>query len=113
MSELALLVLFAAVVALWLDSRRVQEIAVARCRQACDTAGLQFLDDVAPIWRLRLARDAHGDLRLRRIFTFEYTTPLGERRSGSIVMLGRTPAALRLDDHTIFDTKPDANDRLS
>jgi hypothetical protein len=113
MSELAVLLLFAALVALWLDSRRVQEIAVARCRQACDTAGLQFLDDVAPIWRLRLARDAHGVLRLRRIYTFEYTTPLGERRSGSIVMLGRTPAALRLEGHTIFDTRPDANDRLS
>lgn len=113
MSEFALFLLFVVIVALWLDRRRVQEIAVARCRQACNAAGVQFLDDVAPMWRLRLSRDSDGVLRLRRIFTFEYSTPLGERRSGSIVMLGRTPAALRLEDRTIFDTKPDANDRLS
>lgn len=99
MSELTLLLVFAVVGALWFDHRRVQDIAVARCRQACERAGVQFLDDVAPAWRVRLARDANGRLRLRRLFTFEYSTAAGERRSGSIVMLGRVPLALHLDDH--------------
>lgn len=97
MSDLALLLLLAIIGILWHESRRVQEIAVAQCRQACERAGVQFLDDIAPVWRVRLARDGSGAVRLRRIFTFEYSTPLGERRSGSIVMLGRRPVALELE----------------
>lgn len=97
MSDLALLIVIAVIAMLWLDHRRVQDIAVARCRSACQKAGVQFLDDIAPVWRVRLARDAGGMLRLRRVFTFEYSTPHGERHSGSIVMLGRVPVAVRLE----------------
>lgn len=100
MSELALLLFLGIVVLLWFESRRVQEIAVARCRQACRQAGVQFLDDIAPAWRMKLARDADGVLRLRRSYTFDYGTSLGERRSGSIVMLGRTPVTIEFDDGT-------------
>ena len=99
MSDLALLLLFAFIAMLWLDNRRVQEIAVERCRVACRNAGVQFLDDIAQVWRVRLVRDGTGTLRLRREFTFEYSTPLGERRSGSIVMLGRVPVALQLENY--------------
>lgn len=99
MSDLSLLLILAVIAAVWIDNRRVQEIAVARCRQACERAGVQFLDDVAPVWRIRFARDGNGVLRLRRVFTFEYSTALGERRSGSIVMLGRVPVALQLEDY--------------
>lgn len=99
MSEIALLLIFAVAAVWWHDNRRVQEIAVGRCRDACIQAGVQFLDDIAPVWRVRLARDANGVLRLRRVFTFEYSTPRGERRSGSIVMLGRVPVALQLENH--------------
>lgn len=105
MSDIALLLLFAVIAVLWLDNRRVQQIAVARCRQACERAGVQFLDDVAPIWRLRLMRDERGALRLRRTYTFEYGTAHGERRNGSIVMQGRIPAAVRLADGTVFDAE--------
>lgn len=98
MSELAALLFVAIVLLVWFDSRTVQDIAIAHCRRACEKAGVQFLDDIAPVWRVRLVRDAAGVLRLRRIFTFEYSTPLGERRHGSIVMLGRTPVGLQLED---------------
>ena len=87
MPELSLLLIFGLLAVAWHDSRRVQDIAIARCRQACQQAGLQFLDDIAPVWRVRLMRDGNGALRLRREFTFDYSTPLGERRSGSIIML--------------------------
>lgn len=110
MFEVVLLLVLALAMALWLESRRVQEIAVARCRQACETAGVQILDDVAPNWGWRLVRDVRGTLRLRRNFTFEYSTPLGERRRGSLVMLGRTPVALELEGQTVFDSKSERND---
>lgn len=111
--ELWLLLLIAALALLWLDNRRVQEIAVARCRQACQSAGVQFLDDTAPIWRLGLMRDTRGTLRLRRVYTFDYSTALGERHRGSITMLGRVPAALQLGEQTIFETSGDTREHHS
>lgn len=104
-TELWLLLLLAAAALLWFDNRRVQEIAIARCRQACQAAGVQFLDDVAPILRLRLERDDHGTLRWRRLYTFEYSTASGERHVGSITMLGRVPVALQLGEQTILDAR--------
>lgn len=104
MFEVVLLLVLAVVAALWLENRRVQEIAIARCRQACETAGVQFLDEVAPNWGWRLTRDVRGTLRLRRIFTFEYSTALGGRQRGSLVMLGRTPVALEIQGRAVFDS---------
>ena len=110
MRSWVLLLVAAVITMLWLDNRRVQAIAVARCRAACERAGVQFLDDIAPVWRIRLARDASGVLRLRREFTFEYSTPHGERRSGSIIMLGRVPVALELEGH--YEAHGDEVNRL-
>lgn len=98
MSELALLLLLAAAVLAWIDYRHVQEIAVSRCRRACGAAHVQFLDDTAALRRLRLARDGNSVVRVWRRFTFEYSTSLGDRRCGAIVMLGREPLVLDLDD---------------
>lgn len=98
MSELAILLFMAVALLLWYQSRTVQEIAVAYCRRRCEAAGVQFLDDIAPVWRVRFVRDAGGVLRLRRVYTFDYSTPDGERRHGSVVMLGRTPVSLQLEE---------------
>jgi hypothetical protein len=103
MLELALLLFVAAALAAWTDHRHVLGIAVDHCRRACDGAGLQFLDDTVALHRVRPARDANGVLRLRRHFTFDYSTPAGERRHGAIAMLGRRPLALELDDREVFD----------
>lgn len=97
MSDLAILLFMAVALLLWFQSRAVQQVAVDHCRRACKAAGVQFLDDVAPVWRVRFMRDAAGALRLRRVYTFDYGTPEGERRRGSIVMLGRTPVSLQLE----------------
>jgi hypothetical protein len=97
MTNLLLLLLPVTVFMLWREHRKVQEIVVAHCRRTCEAAGVQFLDDVAPVWRVRIARDARGTARLRRVFTFDYSTPLGDRRLGTIVMLGRTPIAIHLE----------------
>jgi hypothetical protein len=112
MSEFLWFLPLALAALLWLDNRRVQEIAAARCRQACEAAGLQFLDDVAPLWRLRLVRDARGVLRLQRLYAFEYFTPQGERRRGGITMLGNTPIALQLEGRSFLEAKSDRGDRV-
>jgi hypothetical protein len=106
MSELALLVCLGVAAWFWLESRHVQEITVAHCRRACENAGVQFLDDIAPVWGTKLARDANGVMRLRRVYTFDYSDACGERRSGSIVMLGRTPVAVHFEGQTPTDSDP-------
>ena len=66
-----------AVIALivWLiwDSLRAREAAVAASRLACEFEGLQFLDDTVAITTVRPSRDGNGQLRLRRVYTFEYS----------------------------------------
>lgn len=102
-SDLFLLLVVVVVLLLWFEQRKVQEIAVDRCRRACKEADVQFLDDIAPVWRVRFVRDSRGAWRLRRVFTFDYYTASGERRHGSIVMLGRTAVDVRLEDNKTPD----------
>jgi hypothetical protein len=102
MFDAAVFLLLLMIALLWLEQRKVQEVAVARCRRACEDAGVQFLDDIAPVWRVSLMRDTDGIMRLRRVFTFDYYTTTGERRYGSIVMLGRRAVAVHLDDRDVI-----------
>jgi hypothetical protein len=97
MSELVILLTLLAIVGLWFENRTVSELATARCRQACEAAGVQFLDDIAPMWRIRFRRDARGHLRPQRVFTFDYSTGAGDRRRGTIVMLGHRPELVSLE----------------
>ncbi|MBI3897281.1 MAG: DUF3301 domain-containing protein [Gammaproteobacteria bacterium] len=96
MPELIILLLVALLLVLWIDHRRAQEIVVAHCRQACQALGVQFLDDTAAMRRFGLARDGNGRVRLRRIYTFEYSPSAGERGRGSAILLGRTLTALNI-----------------
>lgn len=106
MLELAFLVGLGVAAWFWLETRHVQEIAVAHCRRACENAGVQFLDDIAPVWGIKLARDANGVMRLRRLYTFDYSNAFGERRVGSIIMLGRVPLTIHFQDETPANSGP-------
>jgi len=89
-----------AVVALivWLvwDSLRAREAAVAASRSACEAESFQFLDDTVAIESIRPARDSNGQLRLRRVYGFEYSDTGDSRHKGSIVMNGAEVMMLRL-----------------
>ena len=92
-----------AVIALivWLiwDSLRAREAAVAASRLACESEGLQFLDDTVAITTVRPSRDGNGQLRLRRVYTFEYSDTGTRRYPGSVVMHGDEVVTLRLSEH--------------
>jgi hypothetical protein len=102
MLEAFLLLALIALAAWWYDSRRAQEIAIEACRGACSRQGVQFLDEVAALSRLGFVRDARGVLQWRRTYSFEYSTAEGERRSGMLVMLGRTPSSLSFEGRTTY-----------
>ena len=88
MWEAAALVLIVAGAALWIDSLRARERALAAGRRACERYGVQFLDETVSFSRLRPARDESGHLRLQRTYTFEFSDTGNNRRHGAIVMLG-------------------------
>lgn len=80
----------------WYDSAGAREAAVAAARAACEADGLQFLDDTVAIVRLWPARDGNGQLRLQRVYGFEYSDTGDNRRGGSVILLGRRIVAIRV-----------------
>jgi len=99
MWEVFALALVLAAAALWIDSLRAREHAVAAGRAACARYGVQLLDETVSFTRLRLARDEDGRLRLRRTYVFEFSETGDNRRQGAIVMLGARLEDLRLEPY--------------
>jgi hypothetical protein len=93
--ELLVLALMGAAIWLWFDSLKAREIGVRAAAKACAEEGLQLLDETVAIRSLRPARDDDGQLKLRRIYAFEYSDNGDNRRPGSVTMLGqrRIPAS--------------------
>ena len=99
MWEAAALILIVAGVLFWIDSLRARERALDAGRGACERNGVQLLDETVQFARLRLARDADGQLRLRRTYTFEFSDTGDNRRHGAIVMLGAELQDMRLEPY--------------
>jgi hypothetical protein len=99
MWEGAAIALMAAAVFLWLDSLRARERAVKAGRAACERYALQFLDETVSFTRMRLRRDAEGQLRIARTYTFEFSDTGNNRRQGAIVMLGGELQDLQMEPY--------------
>jgi len=85
----------------WADSLRARERALRAGRSACQRYNLQFLDDTVAFARLRLARDADGQLKIARTYTFEFSDTGNNRRHGAIVMLGGELLDLHLEPYPV------------
>jgi hypothetical protein len=92
---LGLLVMAAAGWFAW-DSLKAREAANATMRAACRAEGLLFLDDTVALESIRPISDEGGQLRVRRIFRFEYSDTGHNRRKGSVEMVGATMSAVDL-----------------
>ncbi len=101
MWEGAAIALIAAAVFLWLDSLRARERAVKAGRAACERYALQFLDETVSFTRMRLRRDAEGQLRIARTYTFEFSDTGNNRRHGAIVMLGAELQDLQMEPYRV------------
>lgn len=87
--EIIGLALLGAAAWLWLDSLKTREIGVSTARTACAADGLQFLDDSVAIESLWPVRDDEGQLKLRRVYSFEYSDTGNNRCKGSVTMIGQ------------------------
>ncbi|MCL2635657.1 MAG: DUF3301 domain-containing protein [Betaproteobacteria bacterium] len=86
--EISAIAMIAAALWFWLDTLKAREAGIRAARQACAEDGLQFLDESVVGRSLWPARDDAGQLRLRRVYRFEFSDTGDNRRSGSIVLLG-------------------------
>ena len=84
------------------DGMQVRERALRAGRDYCRNIGVQFLDETVSRQGLGFARDAGGTLRIRRTYTFEFTSD-GERRyTGEIAMLGARVTGVQAEMHRIL-----------
>lgn len=89
----------------WLASIKARDAAMLACRRACDAEGLQFLDDTVSAARVRPERDDDGVLRLRRVYSFEYSDTGNNRRPGSIELLGDRVIMLNVGLRSVPDER--------
>jgi hypothetical protein len=95
-SILNLLLLLLALIWFWRDSLQVREIATRIGRKACESYGVQFLDQTVALHRLTL-KWANNGPKLRRTYQFDYSLEGQGRLTGYLVMLGTQHVSLHLD----------------
>lgn len=103
--EVSGLLLVAALGWFWLASIKARDAAMMACRRACDAEGLQFLDETVSVSSMRPERDDDGVIRLRRVYSFEYSDTGDNRRRGSIVMLGLRVILLNVGLRSVPDQR--------
>ena len=101
MWEAAAILAIAAGLYFWIDSLRARERALAAGRAACERNGLQLLDETVAGAGLRLARTDLGELRVRRVFVFEFSDNGNNRRRGSVVVLGAAVQDLYIEPYPV------------
>lgn len=99
LSELVLLFGVVLVCLYWINAQRIKELVLSAVQAHCNKMGVQLLDDSVVLKRLWLKRDARGQMRLWRLFQFEFSSTGDERYLGSIEILGRQIQNPRLAPH--------------
>jgi hypothetical protein len=87
--EVAILVVVGVLGWFWFDTLSAREVALRHGRRVCQEEGLQLLDETVAVSSLRLARDEAGQLRVKRVYDFEYSDTGNNRRKGQLELLGR------------------------
>jgi len=85
---LILMIVGAAGFFLFTAARAAAERAAVIGRDACDAAGVQWLDQSVHSTGMRLRRREDGWVGMERTFRFDYSEDGQDRRSGRVVLLG-------------------------
>lgn len=85
---IVLMIVGAAGFAFWNAGRAAAERAGELGRNACNAAGVQWLDDSVHAIGLRPCRRDDGRLGWERTFRFDYSADGQERRTGRMVLRG-------------------------
>lgn len=102
MTPILLLVAGAAVFFWWNAARAAAERATQLGRNACEAAGVIWLDQSVQATGLRLRRDDQGRLGFQRSFRFDYSYDGVQRHTGKLVLHGTRLVSL------VGPTRPEA-----
>ena len=97
MSAFILTILISLVAWFWANNMRARELALRLSAKACESVGVQFLDQTVSISRIGLGRDPSGTLNLQRVYSSEFTRDGVERWQGRVAMQGEHVKAIHLD----------------
>ena len=84
-----------------LQVAKLKEVTVQAVHQRCESQGVQLLDSTVVLHKMSLARDKHGWLRIRRIYSFEFTATGEDRNPGLVSILGKRLEDIELAAHRI------------
>lgn len=87
--ELSILILLIASLFYWFDSIRAKENATKHAKNACKKVLLEFLDDTVLMKKVRLRRNAHGQMSIYREYEFEFSSTGEFRYKGQVRLLGQ------------------------
>lgn len=96
-TELLFILLLAALAGFWIDSLRALETARNAGKRACDSAGVQFLDDTVTVTTLTLRRNTAGQMAIRRTYRFEFSDTGDNRLEGTLVLLGARVESVEME----------------
>lgn len=95
--HLLALIGFGLVLWAWRDNLRARELAMAAARRACKRSGFQLLDQTVMIRRVSLGRRRDGVLRIRRTYSFEFSSEGADRNPGQAILVGQQLISIQLD----------------
>ncbi|MFT3756133.1 MAG: DUF3301 domain-containing protein [Pseudoxanthomonas sp.] len=93
MTPILLLIAAAAVFGYWNAARAAAERATQLGRNACEAAGVLWLDQSVHADGIRLCRNEDGRLGFERTFRFEYSYAGDDRHTGRLVLRGERLAS--------------------
>jgi len=96
-SALVLTIFISLVGWFWASNMRAREHALSLSAKACESVGVQFLDQTVSISRIGVGRSPSGTMNLQRVYSFEFTRDGTERWQGRVAMQGEEVKAIHLD----------------
>lgn len=88
MKTLILLLIIATLAVIWYESLRISERVITHCREICERADLQFLDQTVALVSLSLRRTPEGTPTLFRVYQFEVSELGTDRQRGYVAVSG-------------------------
>lgn len=100
MIEVLLLLTLLALILYFNDAALARDAARMRAREACDSLGVQFLDQSVAFAGISLKRNSLGQIRIARRYRFEFSRDRAEREAGWVRTVGRQVETLAVHSET-------------
>lgn len=98
LNSLLLLCTIVAIIMYWFESLRVRELVIRICRELCEKAELQLLDQTVALSSISIARSIARRWQVRRVYQFEVSNNGTDRYKGYITLLGASIEAIQVDN---------------